>query len=251
MTGVNWFAPFHHYGEPDDLRRFIDRAHGLGLGVILDVVYNHFGQLGNSLPHFAHAYIDTATLTPWGAAPNFSCEAMRQLVIDNAVYWIREFHFDGLRLDATHSLKDPQYPQLLSQLIAGARAAAHPRTIVVSGEDYMQRAALLGTTAQGGAGLDQLWNDDFHHAARVALTGIAMGTSETTAVAPRSCSPPYVTAFCSRVSTTAGTKAPVDPRSATRNSPRLSSFSRTMIRSAIPSTGSASMNWSVRISIAH
>lgn len=173
--GVNLFAPFHHYGTPDDLRRFIDRAHSHGLGVILDVVYNHFGFAGNYLDQFASAYLDHAAENPWGGAPNFACDAMRQMVIDNAAYWIREFHIDGLRLDATQNIHDPTHPRLLGCLVGAARAAAGTRTIVISAEDYLQRTPLLRTAEEGGPQIDQVWNDDFHHAARVALTGSHAG----------------------------------------------------------------------------
>ena len=169
--GVNWFAPFASYGTPDALRAMVDCAHRAGLGVILDVVYNHFGSYGNYLPRFAENYLDHATPNPWGGAPNYSCDAMRRMAIDNGAYWIREFHFDGLRLDATQNIHDPRHPSLLGELVSGARAAAQGRPIVISGEDYLQRAPLLTPLERGGAGLDQLWNDDFHHAARIALTG--------------------------------------------------------------------------------
>ncbi len=96
---------------------------------------------------------------------------MRQLVIDNATYWVREFHLDGLRLDAAQSIHDPKHPSLIAELVASARAAAEPRTIMISGEDYLQRTPLLRAARDGGPQLDQLWNDDFHHASRVALTG--------------------------------------------------------------------------------
>ena len=173
--GVNWFAPFHHYGTPDDLRQFVDRAHAHGLGVILDVVYNHFGFDGNYLDRFDTHYLDHATENPWGGSPNYACDAMRQLVIDNAAYWVREFHIDGLRLDATQNIHDPQHPRLLASLVGAARAAAGSRSIVVSAEDYLQRAPLLASGEDGGPQMDQVWNDDFHHAARVALTGSHAG----------------------------------------------------------------------------
>lgn len=173
--GVNLFAPFHHYGTPDDLRRFVDRAHRHGLGVILDVVYNHFGFDGNYLDQFASEYLDHSAQNPWGGAPNFACDAMRRMVIDNAAYWIREFHIDGLRLDATQNIHDPDHPRLLACLVGAARAAAAGRTIVVSAEDYLQRTPLLHSAQQGGPQMDQVWNDDFHHAALVALTGSHAG----------------------------------------------------------------------------
>ena len=173
--GVNWFAPFHAYGEPDALRRFVDRAHAVGLGVILDVVYNHFGHDGNYLPRFSAGYFTDKIANPWGSTPDYSHAAMRRMAIDNAAYWIREFHMDGLRLDAIQSIHDPEPPRLLAELVREARAAAGKRSIVVSAEDFLQRASLLDPTQAGGADIDLLWNDDFHHAGRVLLTGNHFG----------------------------------------------------------------------------
>lgn len=169
--GVNLFAPYHRYGDPDSLRRFVDAAHAAGLGVILDVVYNHMGADGNCLTQFSPDYFTDRYDTGWGQTFNYECERVREFAIDNAVYWIEEFHLDGLRLDATQGIFDPEHPKLLATIVQAARKAAGPRTILISGEDYLQRAELLLPPEQGGAGLDQLWNDDFHHATRVALTG--------------------------------------------------------------------------------
>jgi maltooligosyltrehalose trehalohydrolase len=173
--GVDLFAPFHHYGSPDELRELVNRAHNIGLGVILDVVYNHVGADGNYLPNFSKDYFTDEHGSEWGETFNYSCEAVRRFAIDNAAYWIREFHFDGLRLDATQNIHDPKYPTLLATLSTEARAAAGPRTIIISAEDHLQRASLVRPPEAGGAGLDHLWNDDFHHAARVALTGTHAG----------------------------------------------------------------------------
>ena len=173
--GVNWFAPFHHYGAPDDLRRFVDKAHALGIGVILDVVYNHFGFDGNYLSHFARGYFTKGNENPWGATINYDLEPVRRMAIDNASYWIREYHFDGLRLDATQNIHDPRHPTLLATLVSEARRAAGKRSLVISGEDYLQRTPLLDAVADGGAGFDQLWNDDFHHSSRVNMTGSHSG----------------------------------------------------------------------------
>jgi maltooligosyltrehalose trehalohydrolase len=169
--GVDLFAPFHHYGDPDSLRRFVDRAHAAGLGVILDVVYNHVGADGNYLPQFSAEYFTDRHSNEWGQTLNYYSDPVRRFAIDNAAYWIREFHMDGLRLDATQSIHDPRHPELLAAINREAREAAHPRTIVISAEDYLQRSELLSPVEAGGAGFDHLWNDDFHHAARVALTG--------------------------------------------------------------------------------
>ena len=169
--GVDWFAPYHCYGSPDDLRALVDRAHQIGLGVILDVVYNHLGADGNYLPTFSSEYFTDRHSNDWGQTINYYCEAVRRFAIDNAAYWISEFHFDGLRLDAVQSVHDADYPKLLVDLVTAARAAAGSRQIVISAEDYLQRADLVRPVEEGGAGLDYVWNDDFHHAARVALTG--------------------------------------------------------------------------------
>ena len=173
--GVSMFAPYRPYGTPDELRAFVDRAHGLGIGVILDVVYNHVGAEGNYLPLFSDEYFTDRHANDWGEALNYYCEPVRDFCVDNAVYWVREFHFDGLRLDAIQSIHDPSHPALLARLSQATRAAAHPRVIVLAAEDYLQRADLLKPIEAGGAQLDYLWNDDFHHAARVAVTGNRRG----------------------------------------------------------------------------
>jgi maltooligosyltrehalose trehalohydrolase len=171
--GVFWFAPFHHYGRPDDLRRFVDDAHRLGLGVILDVVYNHLGNIGNVLPRFSPAYLGTAP-NEWGAALNFDegdTQPMRSLVTENVAYWIDEYHLDGYRFDATQSIVDSSTPHILAEAVTAARAAAGKRSIYLIAENEPQDSRLARPQAAGGAGLDALWNDDLHHAAFVALTG--------------------------------------------------------------------------------
>ena len=171
--GVGWFAPYSRYGSPDDLRRFVDAAHLRGLGVMLDVVYNHLGPDGNYLDRFSNAYFSTES-NEWGRGLNFDCkdcEAVRALVTDNAAYWIDEFHLDGLRLDATQSLVDHSSEHIVAAIGASARAAAGGRRLLIIAENEPQDANLLRSTAHGGCGLDALWNDDFHHSATVALTG--------------------------------------------------------------------------------
>ncbi|HKF70017.1 MAG TPA: alpha-amylase family glycosyl hydrolase, partial [Vicinamibacterales bacterium] len=171
--GVDLYAPSHLYGTPDDLRRFIDRAHQLGLGVILDVVYNHFGPDGNYLRRFSPRYFSTRHTTEWGEAINFDDDAapVREFVSANAAYWIDEFHFDGLRLDATHQIFDTSPTHVLAEISARARAAAPRRSICLFAENETQDTRILRPLEQGGYGFDALWNDDFHHAAGVALTG--------------------------------------------------------------------------------
>jgi maltooligosyltrehalose trehalohydrolase len=166
--GVNWYAPTRHYGAPDDVRAFIDAAHGRGIAVILDVVYNHLGPDGNYLSQFSDTYM-TKRATEWGEAINYDadgCAGVRELAIENAGYWISEFHFDGLRLDATQNIYDASRPHLIAEIAKRARASARGRKVIVVGENEPQDFGLIVEH-----GLDALWNDDFHHAACVAMTG--------------------------------------------------------------------------------
>lgn len=172
--GVNLFAPTRLYGRPDDLRRFIDRAHALGLAVILDVVYNHFGPSGNYLQRFSPWYTSDRYENEWGDAINFDGEnsaPVREFFTCNAAYWIEEFRFDGLRLDATQCLYDASERHIVADIVQRARAAAGRRSIYLAGENEPQHAELARPPRQGGMGLDALWNDDFHHSAMVAATG--------------------------------------------------------------------------------
>ncbi|MBI3289309.1 MAG: malto-oligosyltrehalose trehalohydrolase [Elusimicrobia bacterium] len=171
--GCNLFAPTRLYGAPDDVRRFVDDAHGAGLGVILDVVYNHLGPDGNFLPRFSPFYFSTRS-TEWGRALNFDgpeSAPVREYFVSNAAYWISEFHFDGLRFDATQAIHDGSRTHILADIARAARAAAGRRPIVLLAENETQTAALARPPA-AGFGLDAVWNDDFHHAARVALSGL-------------------------------------------------------------------------------
>jgi maltooligosyltrehalose trehalohydrolase len=171
--GVDLFAPTRLYGRPDDLRRFVDRAHGLGIAVILDVVYNHLGPDGNYLRSFAPWYFARDYASEWGEALNFDgAEAgpVREFFIANAGYWIDEYHFDGLRLDATHQIFDRSPEHLVRAVARRVREAAGERLTFVVAEDEDQRARQVRPSAQGGFGLDAIWNDDFHHSAVVALT---------------------------------------------------------------------------------
>lgn len=162
--GVALFAPHAAYGTPDQLRELIDAAHGLGLSVLLDVVYNHFGPSGNYLSAFSRRYFHRDKASPWGQSPNFSEPAMRRMVLENARYWLEDVGFDGLRLDATHAIHDDSPTHLLKRLSALAHDLQPPRVIIA--EDERNLAALV--TEQG---LDALWADDFHHQLRVTLTG--------------------------------------------------------------------------------
>jgi maltooligosyltrehalose trehalohydrolase len=170
--GVSLFAPSHLYGAPDDLRAFVDAAHAHGLGVILDVVYNHLGPDGNYLKEFSKHYFKGNT--EWGEALNFDGDesaAVRELFVMNAAYWIDEFHFDGLRLDATQQIFDTSTPHIVAVISECVRESARGRRTIVVAENEPQDAMLFRRRAQDGYGLDALWNDDFHHAATVALTG--------------------------------------------------------------------------------
>jgi maltooligosyltrehalose trehalohydrolase len=172
--GVNLFAPTRIYGEPDDFRRFVDRAHAAGLGVILDVVYNHIGPDGNYLKQFADAYFTDRYKNEWGEAINFDgpdAGPVREFFIANAGYWVDEFHIDGLRLDATQQIFDASSDHILAALTRRVRAVARGRATLIVAENEEQHAKLVRPPEKEGYGIDALWNDDFHHSARVALTG--------------------------------------------------------------------------------
>jgi maltooligosyltrehalose trehalohydrolase len=172
--GVDLYAPTRLYGAPDDLRAFVDRAHGLGLAVILDVVYNHLGPSGNYLRELSDGFFTDRYENEWGEAIDFASEpGGRAYFAENGAYWIEEFHFDGLRLDATQSIHDQSDAHVITEIAKRARHAAGKRSIVIFAENEPQDAALARPVERGGYGLDALWNDDFHHAARVAATGRA------------------------------------------------------------------------------
>jgi maltooligosyltrehalose trehalohydrolase len=171
--GVNLFAPTRLYGSPDDFRRFVDAAHGLNMGVILDVVYNHVGPDGNYLGQYSDHYVSHQYANEWGDALNFDDEfagPVREFFASNAAYWIDEFRLDGLRLDATQQIFDKSSRHVLSLISERARAAAPGRDIILVAENERQEARLVRPAEKGGYGLDGMWNDDFHHSARVALT---------------------------------------------------------------------------------
>ena len=174
--GVNLFAPTRLYGRPDDLRRFVDQAHANGLGVILDVVYNHFGPSGNYLARFSKDYVTDRYTNEWGEAINFDgpgSRPVREFFIANAGYWIEEFHFDGLRLDATQCIFDGSGQHVIAEIAERAREAARKRKVFITAENEPQHAKLVRPLAQGGWGLDAMWNDDFHHSAIAAATGFS------------------------------------------------------------------------------
>jgi maltooligosyltrehalose trehalohydrolase len=172
--GVDLYAPTRLYGSPDDMRAFVDEAHRLRLGVILDVVYNHVGPSGNYLPQFSERYFSDRYATEWGEPFNYDGEdggPVREFIVANAGYWIAEFHLDGLRLDATQSMHDGSPEHVLAPIGREARRAAGARSIILVAENEPQETRLVRRPEEGGHGLDALWNDDFHHSAMVALTG--------------------------------------------------------------------------------
>ena len=172
--GVDLFAPTRLYGSPDDARRFVDRAHGLGLGVILDVVYNHFGPTGNFWTSFAPAYHTDRYRNEWGTAINFDgpdSGPVREFFATNAAYWVEEFHFDGLRIDAAHSMHDASSDHILSVIRRRVSRAACGRATFVVGENEPQLAFMARPLDAGGHGMEALWNEDFHHVASIVATG--------------------------------------------------------------------------------
>jgi len=172
--GVNLFAPSRLYGRPDDFRHFVDVAHANGLAVILDVVYNHIGPDGNYLAAFSESYFTDRYLNEWGEAINFDgpdASPSRELFVANAGYWIDEYHLDGLRLDATQQMFDSSPTHILTEIGQRVREMARGRATIISSENERQETRIVRPIAQGGYGLDALWNDDFHHSAMDALTG--------------------------------------------------------------------------------
>lgn len=176
--GVNLFAPATVYGGPEALRRLVDAAHGYGMAVILDVVYNHLGPEGNYLPLITNGHFFTDRhRTPWGDAVNFDgpeSGPVRDFVIENAIYWIREYHLDGLRLDATHAIIDDSPLHILSELTDRVRASTS-RPVLLIAEDERDAQALVTPTANGGMGMDAVWADDFHHQLRRLVAGDSEG----------------------------------------------------------------------------
>lgn len=162
--GVLPYAPSCAYGDPDTLRRLIDSAHGLGLMVIIDVVYNHFGPQGNYLGRYASAFFRADQQTPWGPAIDFRHPAVREFFIGNAQMWVREYRVDGLRIDAVHAIADNDF---LRELAERARQAAEGRELHLILENENNQASLL----QSPRGFDAQWNDDLHHCLHVLLTG--------------------------------------------------------------------------------
>ncbi|MEJ7801839.1 MAG: alpha-amylase family glycosyl hydrolase, partial [Candidatus Limnocylindria bacterium] len=177
--GVDLFAPHHAYGGPDGLKRLVDAAHGSGLAVLLDVVYNHLGPEGNYLPQYG-PYFTSKYATPWGDAVNFDdagSHEVRRFVVDNALTWMRDYHLDGLRLDAVHAIYDQSAVHILEELTIATRVLETEvgRPLVLIAESDLNDPRLARPIADGGYGLDAVWADDVHHALHVALTGEEIG----------------------------------------------------------------------------
>jgi len=164
--GVLPFAPDAGYGRPDELKALVEAAHGLGLMVLLDVVYNHFGPEGNYLHAYCPKFFDPARHTPWGAAIAFAEPGVREFFVHNALYWIEEFGFDGLRLDAVHAIRDDSEPDIVCAIgRALAEGPGRERHVHLVLENDRNEAHYLGPCATAQ------WNDDLHHAAHVLLSG--------------------------------------------------------------------------------
>jgi len=173
--GVQWFAPHHAYGGPDGLRRLVDGCHRRGLAVVVDVVYNHLGPLGNHLSRLGPWFTDRHR-TPWGDAIDLDgpdSAGVRGTIVANAVHWIRDFHVDGLRLDAVHALHDDSPRHVVAEVVEAVHAAGLEagRSTFVIVESDLNDPVVVTPSAEGGWGADASWSDDFHHALHVALTG--------------------------------------------------------------------------------
>lgn len=178
--GVLPFAPAACYGPPDDLRHFVDRAHGLGLMVLLDVVYNHFGPDGNYLHAHCRSFFDAARRTPWGDALNVDgprSATVRRFFVDNALHWLTEYRMDGLRLDAVHAIEDRSARHLVDEIAEALhRGPGRHRHVHLVLENDDNRADWLQRDAAGSPRLATAqWNDDWHHAAHVLATGETAG----------------------------------------------------------------------------
>jgi len=173
--GVLQFAPDSSYGSPEDLKSLVAAAHARGLMMLLDVVYNHFGPEGNYLHTYAPQFFNPAHVTPWGAAINYDgkrARVVRDFFIHNALYWLEEFHFDGLRLDAVHAIADDSRPDIIDELAAAVRAGpGQQREVhIVLENDRNEAARLVRSHGQPRYASAQ-WNDDVHHAFHVLATG--------------------------------------------------------------------------------
>ncbi|MCA2214801.1 malto-oligosyltrehalose trehalohydrolase [Jidongwangia harbinensis] len=177
--GVCWYAPHEAYGGPDGLKRFVDAAHAKGLGVVLDVVYNHFGPSGAYAPMFA-PYLSASGSNPWGAAVNLDgprSDEVRRYIIDSMLGWLRDYHIDALRLDAVHALVDETAVHLLEQMAVEVESlSVHlGRPLSLIAESDLNDPTLITPREAGGYGLHGQWDDDVHHALHTLLTGERQG----------------------------------------------------------------------------
>ena len=182
--GVLPFAPDHSYGRPDELKQFVDAAHAAGIAVVLDVVYNHFGPDQNAIEDYAPEFFTERYKTPWGGAIDFAQPAVRNYFIQNAVYWIEEFHLDGLRLDAVQAVFDDGSPHILDEIAERVRATRPGRTLHLTLENDNNDVRWLERGDGRNAHYDAQWNDDFHHVMRVLLAGRVDGYYRDYAVDP-------------------------------------------------------------------
>jgi maltooligosyltrehalose trehalohydrolase len=177
--GVCWYAPHEAYGGPDGLKRFVDAAHGKGLGVVLDVVYNHFGPSGAYAPMFA-PYLSTSGSNPWGSAVNLDgplSDEVRRYIIDSMLMWLRDYHVDGLRLDAVHAFADHTAVHLLEQMAVEVESLSTHlgRPLSLIAESDLNDPTLITAREAGGYGLQAQWDDDVHHVLHALLTGERQG----------------------------------------------------------------------------
>jgi maltooligosyltrehalose trehalohydrolase len=175
--GVGWYAVTENYGRPDGFKRFVDACHARGLGVVLDVVYNHLGPSGAYLDRFGPYF---AGSNAWGPSVNLDgphSEEVRRYVVDNALMWLRDFHVDGLRLDAVHALRDDRATHVLEQLAIEVESLSTHlgRPLSLIAESDLNDAKMVTAREAGGYGLTAQWADDVHHSLHVALTGESQG----------------------------------------------------------------------------
>jgi maltooligosyltrehalose trehalohydrolase len=180
--GVDLFAPHSAYGGPEELKGLVDACHQRGLGVVIDVVYNHLGPAGNYLSQFGPYFTDRHT-TNWGDAVNFDgpgSDEVRRFVIDNALMWLRDYHVDGLRIDAVHAIKDESAVHVLEQMATEVRALAAQvgRPLFLIAESDLNDPRFVRPVVAGGYGLDAAWADEWHHALHAAFTGDITGYYE-------------------------------------------------------------------------
>ncbi len=180
--GVDLYAPHHDYGGPDGLKRLVDACHAAGLAVVLDVVYNHLGPAGNYLGRFGPYFTDRYA-TPWGEAVNFDgsdSDPVREFFVDNALMWLRDYHFDGLRLDAVHAYLDTSATHILEELAVRVEELSDSvgRRLSLIAESDLNDPRVVNDRSRGGYGIDAQWSDDFHHSLHATLTGERSGYYE-------------------------------------------------------------------------